>query len=156
VGRLKRDVGGLGDLQDRLVAGALLPGGADGFDSGLVLGGVGVVDDEELGADALGIFFGVAGFVLPLPVDVENAEAGGKARRDLGVEEVTPGGLGDAFVGGVSGTQAEVEAGVDPAGGLRGVHWLLGVAGEDSGFGVGREELFWRGFGDAPLGQIPT
>ena len=41
-------------LHDGLVAGEFLPCGADGFDFGGVGGGGGVIDDEDLGADALG------------------------------------------------------------------------------------------------------
>src|ERR1700676_3682799 len=68
----ERDVGGLGDSQDGLVAGEPFPGGADGVDLVAILRGVRVVDDEQLGAEALG---GGLGFALPLAVDVDDAEA---------------------------------------------------------------------------------
>jgi hypothetical protein len=123
---LEGDVGGLGDLEDGLVAGLFLPCGADGFYAGVVFGGGGVVDDEDLGADALGCGVGgLAAFGLPLAVDVDDAETGGEARGDLAVEEVAPLGFGDAFVWGVGGAEAKVEASVDPA---LGGGWVGGIA----------------------------
>jgi len=103
-----------------VLVGALLPGGADGFDLGGVLEGGGVVDDEDFGT-----FAGWGGLrgTLPLAVDVDDGEAGGKARGDFSVEEVAPLGLGSGDLGGVGvgGPEAEVEAGVDPVLGVGGV-----------------------------------
>jgi hypothetical protein len=122
---LEGDVGGLGDLEDGLVAGLFLPCGADGFYAGVVFGGGGEVDDEDFGADALGGGMGgLAALGLPLAVDVDDAEAGGEARGDFAVEEVAPLGFGDAFIGRIGGAEAEVEAGVDPALGRGWVGWI--------------------------------
>ena len=119
---LEGDVCGLGYFEDGLGVGALLPGGADGFDAGVVVGGCGVVDDEELGAFALG-----CGLLLPLPlaVDVEDGEAGREAWGDFLVEELAPCCLGSGFG---DGADAEVEMGFYPVGGLRvGDLWSLGI-----------------------------
>ena len=100
---LKRNFCGLGDVEHRLVAGALLPGDADGFNLRAVGGRVGIVDDQHLGAQA----FGVAHtFALPLSIAIEDAEAVGETRRDFLVEEVAPAGLGHAGLG-VCGAKAE-------------------------------------------------
>jgi hypothetical protein len=115
---LEGDIGGLGDTHNGLVAGKFLPGYADGFDFGGVFGCRGIVNDEDLGADALWGFLLAA---LPLAVDVEDGEASRETGRDLVVEEIAPGGLGDTLIGVVGGAEAEVETGVDPVRRVRGM-----------------------------------
>lgn len=137
-GRLEGDVGRGGDFENGLVAGDALPGGADGFDGGLIFRGVGVDDDEDLGAEADGLALLLA---LPLAVDVLYAEAVGEAGGDLVVEEAEPLDFGDAFagwfgggggggrglgVGGLVEAEAEEELGGDPSLGGVGVGRVAG------------------------------
>src|SRR5258708_22753996 len=114
----------MGDAQEGWGAREPLPGGADGVDLVAVLGGVRIVDDEELGAEALGDGLGLA---LPLAVDVENAEAVREARGDFPVEKFAPAGFGDAVAWLVGEAETEVELGVDPT---LGDARVGGVAGE--------------------------
>jgi len=97
---------------------ALLPGGADGFDAGGVVGCCRIVDDEELGVLAFG---GCLLCALPLAVDVEDAEAGREAWSDFVVEEVSPCCFRRWLV---DWAQTEVEMGFYPVSSLCGVSWV--------------------------------
>ena len=99
-------------------AGPPLPGEPDGFDAGSVVRRGRVVDDQQLGPLAAGGFVGLA---PPLAVDVDDRKACREARSDFRVEEVAPGGFADSIAGEVGWAQAEVEAGVDPVAGCRGM-----------------------------------
>ncbi len=122
----------MGDVEHGLISGALLPRDADGVDLGAIGGRIGIVDDQHLGAQALGAGHGLA---LPLSIAIEDAESVGETRCDFLVEEVAPAGLGHAGLG-VCGArlrsdalgrnffrpaESEIEAGVDPALGVSGV-----------------------------------
>ena len=119
--RLEGNVSGLGDPEDRLMVGSGLPGGTNGFNLVMVLLGVGVVDNKELGAQtrrALCIF------ALPLSINIENAETCGKAWGHFAVEKVAPFGFADSLLRLVNGPKPEVEPRIDPAfcgGGMRGI-----------------------------------
>src|SRR6516225_5480581 len=66
----ERHVGRLGDAHDGLVASHLLPGRTDRLDLLAILLRVRIVDDEHLGAKALG-----RGLALALPLSAEVGDA---------------------------------------------------------------------------------